>query len=159
MLGHIGLVVLVLFSDLGRPFVGRCDVSKRLNPHRRLLQRQQRLFREAMQAFGPSHDDSHKLQQGAVRSALSPRVQLTAYATPRDGLWEGSGKQGKVVRGKLAPPAKPALFSAPAEDHEIGRGERKIVDTRVQPNTALRHYARAWKNGRPIPVKNKAEEG
>lgn len=54
-----------------------------------------------MQSFGPSHDDSHKLQQGNVRSPLNPRVQLTAYASPQDGLWEGSGKRGKVVNGKF----------------------------------------------------------
>lgn len=65
-------------------------MSKRLNPHRRLLQAQSKLLREVMAEFGPAHDDSHKLQRGVVRSGLAVKTQLSHYSAPRDN-WEGLG--------------------------------------------------------------------
>lgn len=74
-------------------------MAKRLNPHRRLLAKQAAL-RRALAEYGNA-SDAGKLQQGRVRSALSPVIQLTGYATPRPAFWEGRGKPGKVVRGQL----------------------------------------------------------
>lgn len=77
-------------------------MSKRLNPHRRLLGKQAALIRDAKLAQSATQGaDMAKLQQGAVRSPLNPRVQLTAYASERPISWEGRGKQGKVVAGKF----------------------------------------------------------
>jgi hypothetical protein len=76
-------------------------MAKRVNPHRRLLAAQAAL-RNAVQAYGNA-DDAGKLQQGRVRSPLTPVIQLTGYATPRPVPWEGRGKRGKVVRGKFQP--------------------------------------------------------
>lgn len=67
-------------------------MSKRLNPHRRLLQAQSKLLREVMAEFGPAHDDSHKLQRGVVRSGLAVKTQLSHYSAPRDN-WEGTGSK------------------------------------------------------------------
>lgn len=85
----------------------------RLNPHRRRLAAQAKLLRDVKQEFGPSHDDSSKLQQGVVKSSLAPRVHLTAYATPRDN-WEGLDKRGKVVAGKFKPtiPGQKSRFAS-----------------------------------------------
>lgn len=74
-------------------------MSKRLNPHRRLLAKQSAL-RVSLQQYGNA-SDAGKLQEGRVRSALSPVIQLTGYAHPRPAAWEGRGKTGKVVRGQL----------------------------------------------------------
>ena len=74
-------------------------MSKRLNPHRRLLAKQNAL-RASLQVYGNA-DDAGKLQEGRVRSSLSPVIQLTGYATPRPATWEGRVKLGKVVRGQL----------------------------------------------------------
>jgi hypothetical protein len=74
-------------------------MSKRLNPHRRLLAKQAALRRDLAEYGNAS--DVGKLQQGRVRSALSPVIHLSGYATPRPAYWEGRGKPGKVVRGQL----------------------------------------------------------
>lgn len=74
-------------------------MSKRLNPHRRLLAKQAALRRD-LQQYGNASDVG-KLQEGRVRSALSPVIQLTGYAVPRPATCEGRGKTGKIVRGQL----------------------------------------------------------
>lgn len=76
-------------------------MSKRLNPHRRLLAKQAAIRREVQQHANAM--DAGKLQEGRVRSSLSPAIQLTGYQTPRPAFWEGRGKAGKVVRGQLKP--------------------------------------------------------
>lgn len=68
--------------------------KKRLNPSRRLKAKQASVFRDVVSQYGPTHDDSKLLQQGAVRSGLSPRITLTSYAEPRSN-WEGQGKSRK----------------------------------------------------------------
>lgn len=74
-------------------------MAKRLNPHRRLLAKQAALRRD-VQVYGNASDVG-KLQEGRVRSALSPVIQLTGYAVPRPVPWEGKGKLGKVLNGRL----------------------------------------------------------
>lgn len=76
-------------------------MSKRLNPHRRLLAKQAALRRDLAEYGNAS--DAGKLQEGRVRSALNPVIHLSGYAVPRPVPWEGRGKHGKVVRGQLQP--------------------------------------------------------
>lgn len=47
----------------------------RLNPRRRRLNAQAKLFREIVSAHGPAHDDSFKLQQGPVKAGLDKLVK------------------------------------------------------------------------------------
>lgn len=76
-------------------------MSKRLNPHRRLLARQAAALEAARVEQSSVHgEEMSKLQQGLVRSALAPRVQLTAYSVPRERPWEG---RGKLVRKQSKP--------------------------------------------------------
>lgn len=74
-------------------------MSKRLNPHRRLLAKQAALRRDLAEYGNAS--DVGKLQQGRVRSALDPVIHLSGYSVPRPAIWEGRGKTGKIVRGQL----------------------------------------------------------
>lgn len=55
-------------------------MPKRTNPHRRLLERQERI-RVLAQVFGNA-EDAGKLQEGRVRSSLLPRTRLTTYTRP-----------------------------------------------------------------------------
>lgn len=86
-------------------------MSKRMNPHRRLLAKQEALRRN-LQQLGNA-DDMGKLQEGRVRSALNPVIHLTGYSVGRPAVWEGRGTPGKIVRGQLqrVRPGSKARFS------------------------------------------------
>lgn len=120
-------------------------MSKRLNPYRRTLKRLRECELHA-------HDltvayNTEPVQQGPVRSSLVPKRHLISYKVPRDGLWEGSGKAGKSVKGKLKPLAKPSRFNAPSRQHEVGSGK---VEVQTSPDTLRLEALRRFKNGRPI---------
>jgi hypothetical protein len=75
-------------------------MSKRLNPHRRLLAAQAKaLAAERSVQSAVNGADMAKLQQGRVRSPLTTIYR--GHVSPRPAIWEGSGKPGKVVRGQL----------------------------------------------------------
>jgi hypothetical protein len=48
----------------------------RKNPRRRRMAAQAKLLQGIMAEFGPAHDDSHKLQRGAVKNALNRPAAL-----------------------------------------------------------------------------------
>lgn len=74
-------------------------MSKRLNPHRRLLAAQAKVIRDARLFQSELNGaDMAKLQQGRVRSPLNPTVQLTSYRTPRP-VSEGQARKGKIING------------------------------------------------------------
>lgn len=93
-------------------------MSKRVNPHRRLLAAQATLRREA-QAYGNA-DDAGKLQKGPVRSHFVSLDRKTDFRLTKDGVVvanfrepkssvpdpsgmssRGDGKPGKVVKGRF----------------------------------------------------------
>lgn len=75
-------------------------MSKRLNPQRRLIAKL-KAFEAQAHSLTVAYNEE-PLQKGVVRSSLSPTVQLTAYAVPRE-TWESAGKRGKIVGGKFKP--------------------------------------------------------
>ena len=85
-------------------------MAKRLNPKRR----RDLALRVALTALAKSHDDSHLLSSGAkVRTSLNPTVHLTGYRPVSGFIKEGSGAQGKVVKGRLVrKPGKPLFQGA-----------------------------------------------
>lgn len=78
-------------------------MSKRPNPHRRLLAQQARALADArLEQSRLAGADMAKLQQGAVRSHMG-RGNATS-ATYREPNWtseDAKPKRGKVVRGTL----------------------------------------------------------
>lgn len=107
-------------------------MSKRLSPHRRLIAKQRKLFRE-LASEHLANDDSRLLQQGNVKSNLNPRVLGSVLTAPRGerqavmadlrsanklarGVPEefgGSGRRGKVVAGKFKPIKVVRVLSPP----------------------------------------------
>ena len=78
-------------------------MSKRPNPHRRLLAKQARVLLDVRLAQSAANgEDMAKLQQGRVRSPLNPRVQLTAYSTPRRMDWERLGRRKRLALPRFA---------------------------------------------------------
>lgn len=75
-------------------------MSKRVNPHRRLLAAQAQLLADArLEQSRVNGVDMAKLQQGRVRSPLAPTVQLTAYRTPKPASDDIPARKGKIVNG------------------------------------------------------------
>lgn len=75
-------------------------MSKRLNPHRRLLAAQARVLADArLQQSAASGAEMAKLQQGRVRCALVTIYR--GHVPPHNAIWEGSGTPGKVINGQL----------------------------------------------------------
>lgn len=75
-------------------------MSKRLNPHRRLLAAQARVLADArLEQSRANGVDMAKLQQGRVRSPLTTIYR--GHVPPHPAVWEGSGTPGKIVRGQL----------------------------------------------------------
>ena len=75
-------------------------MSKRLNPHRRLLAAQARVLVDARLAQSAAQGaDMAKLQQGRVRSPLTTIYR--GHRHPAPAVWEGRGTPGKIVRGQL----------------------------------------------------------
>lgn len=86
----------------------------RLNAKRRRELAQRKLLTAAMHEHAPSTQatigkvrSSHKAK---VLNQVTPAV-ARAYA-PKPPMWEGSGKRGRVVKGKLVPPAKAKPWAA-----------------------------------------------
>lgn len=80
--------------------------KKRLNPSRRLKAKQADAFRSVVSQYGPSHDDSHKLQQGVVKSGMTVNAfQSKAHSerpmAPREN-WEGQGAARKGSPSRFA---------------------------------------------------------
>lgn len=73
-------------------------MAKRLSKDRRAKS----LNRKLVIARAKATDDSHMLQQGAVRCALTrSSANLKGLTVPRGISLEGTGSKGKVVRGKF----------------------------------------------------------
>lgn len=73
-------------------------MAKRLSSARRAKALNRALVIDRAKA----NDDSQKLQQGAVKSALvRPAANLKSMSVPRGISLEGNGSAGKVVKGAL----------------------------------------------------------
>jgi len=83
-------------------------MSKRLNPHRRLLARQAALLRAVrLEQSTVNGVDDAKLQQGPVRSPLNTMFNVGFHApksvvpSPENMSSRSEGVTGKVQRGKV----------------------------------------------------------
>lgn len=78
-------------------------MSKRLNPHRRLLQAQARALNGARVEQSAAHGvEMAKLQQGNVRSGLSANSTSMTYREPHWTEADNPGKARRLTRKRFA---------------------------------------------------------
>lgn len=68
----------------------------RLNPKRRRMAAQAVLLSSIIAEHGRAHDDSHKLQQGRVRSEQARFANKIGSASPSRDNWEGQGMRKRT---------------------------------------------------------------
>lgn len=90
--------------DLGcDPLSGSLAMSKRLNPHRRLLQAQARALNSARTVQSETHGvEMAKLQQGLVRSGLHGNMSSMTFREPNWSKVDNLGKPKRATRKRFA---------------------------------------------------------
>ena len=116
-----------------------------MNPRRRRMAAQAKLLQGIIAEHGRANDDSHKLQRGAVKCALTRSAANYALVTPRDLPWERTGKAKVTSKARFSEPAKvPAVSDNPANSLAASDVADLLRASRVAHGKRVRAWEKKW---------------